>query len=102
MTLSGAAVQTKGLRDWSSLEGVEETDALLMPIPLYAAAAHRTVEHFRIVADVVVRHGRRPALFSGRFGCIWSKTWIWLFVCRGHDCMRRGLMQSPAMSRSFQ
>ena len=68
------------------LDRVQETDELLMAVPLHAAADHGAVEDVErreqgggAVADVVVRHRPSWPGFSGRPGWVRSSAWIWLF-----------------------
>src|ERR1700722_9488392 len=58
-----------------ALDGVEETDELLMPMALHVAADHGSVEHVhrrkqrrRAIALVIMSHRSRPALLLRQAG----------------------------------
>jgi hypothetical protein len=79
------------------LDGVEEADELLMPVPLHTAADDLALEHVergeqcrRAVALVVVRHGPTPAGLQGkaRLGPVECLD-LALLVDREHDRVRR-------------
>jgi hypothetical protein len=69
------------------LDGVQETDELLMAMALHAAVDDRAVEHIeggkergRTVSFVVVRHGSGTAPLHWQSGLgVRSSAWIWLF-----------------------
>src|SRR6202030_4844518 len=58
-----------------TLDGVEETDELLMPMALHVAADHGSLEHVhrrkqrrRAIALVIMSHRSRPALLHRQAG----------------------------------
>src|SRR5438874_6148859 len=68
------------------LNGVQETDELLVPVTLHAAPNDLAVEHVErgeqgggAVALVVMRHRAGPPFLIGKPGWVGSSAWIWLF-----------------------
>ena len=68
------------------LDGVQETNELLMPRALHAAPDDLAVEHIECgeqgggaIAFVVVRHRAGPPLLQRQAGLGATKAWIWLF-----------------------
>ena len=78
------------------LDGVEEADELLMPMPLHVAANDGAIEHVergeqrrRAVALVVVGHGAGAALLHGQAGLgAVERLDLAFLVDRKHDGMR--------------
>src|SRR3984957_8113226 len=69
-----------------ALDGVEETDELLMPTALHVAADHGSVGHVhrrkqrrRAIALVIMSIVPARPFFIGRLGWVRSSAWIWLF-----------------------
>ena len=77
------------------LDSVQETDELLMAVPLHAAADDRAFEHVESreqrrgpMALVVVCHPAGAALFHRKAGlCAVQGLDLGLLVDREHDCM---------------
>src|SRR5262245_29740589 len=81
--LVGAVIVEDGMDDLAgrhlALDGVEETNELLVPVALHAAADNLAVEHVErreqgggAVALVIVRHGASPTLLQrqARLGAV--------------------------------
>jgi len=92
-----------------ALDGVEEADELLMPVPLPAAADDRAVEDVerceqggRAVALVVVGHGATAARLDrhARLGAVEGLN-LALLVDREHHGMGRRIDIQPTMSATF-
>ncbi len=65
------------------LDGGDESDELLMPMARHAAADDLAFEHAerreqgrRVIALVIVGHGRALPRFSGKPGWVRSRAWI--------------------------
>jgi hypothetical protein len=79
-----------------AINGVEEADELLMPVPLHAAPDHLAFQHAQCgeqrggaMALVVVRHRPAAAGLQRQAGWVRSSAWIWLFSSIADDCGHR-------------
>ena len=79
------------------LHRIEETDELLVPMLLHAAADDLAVQHAEggkqrggTFPDLVVRQVPQRPFFIGRLGWVRSSAWIWLFSSIDRTTARAG------------